>query len=83
LNYVAWKTGIITFTDEPLPKALKFLSEYYHTEINIKDSSIVAYNFTGKYEKKSLQEMLEILEFTLIVKIEKVNGKYWLKKSNQ
>jgi len=83
LNYLAWKTGIITFKNEPLPKALKFLSEYYHAEINIKDSSIVAYTVAGKYEKKSLQEMLEILEFTLMVKVEKENGKYWLKKSNQ
>jgi transmembrane sensor len=80
LNYLAWKTGIFQFKNEPLPEVVKFLSDYYQVEILIKDNSISGYLLTGTYEHLNVNEMLEILELTLGIKTEGDKGKYWLTK---
>lgn len=79
LNFLAWKTGIIQFRNEPLPKAVAFLSEYYGVKITLEDAQLKDFHLTGKYEKKSIGEMMEILEMTLQIKAEKMNGHYRLK----
>jgi ferric-dicitrate binding protein FerR (iron transport regulator) len=78
-NFMSWKTGIFLFNNELLPKAIELFSEYYHVEFKIQDENIKSLTLSGKFEKKSLDEMLEILEITLQIKVDKKNGQYWLR----
>jgi ferric-dicitrate binding protein FerR (iron transport regulator) len=79
LNFLAWKTGTIIFQNEPLPKAVEFLSEFYGVKITLEGDKLKDLTLTGKYEKKSLDQMMEILEMTLQIKVEGMNGNYRLK----
>jgi transmembrane sensor len=78
-NFMSWKTGVFIFNNEPLPHALDLLSEYYQVEFRIGDDKLQSFTINGKYEKKSLEELIEVLEMTLGVRLEKKNGQYWLK----
>jgi len=83
LNFMSWKTGIFIFKNEPLPNALELLSAYYQVDFKIEDSSLQSFSISGKYEKLSLQQLIEVLEITLGTKLEKKNGQYCLKPLNQ
>jgi transmembrane sensor len=78
-NFMSWKTGIFLFNNELLPRAIELLSEYYHVEFKIQDKNLNSLTLSGKFERKSLDEMLEILKITLQIKVDKKNGQYWLR----
>jgi len=79
LNLMAWKTGVFIFKDEALPKALQLLSEYYQVDFKFGDKKLESFTLSGKYEKLTLPELLEILEISLGLKYEKKEGYYLLK----
>jgi transmembrane sensor len=79
LNFLSWKTGIFIFNNEPLPKALEILSDYYHVQFKIQDSTMKAFTINGKYEKLSLKDLISILEMTLGFRVERSGETYILK----
>jgi ferric-dicitrate binding protein FerR (iron transport regulator) len=78
LNFLSWKTGIFTFNNEPLPNALKLLSDYYQIEFRIGDDKLKSYTISGKYQNLELKDLIEVLKMTLGIKLEKTGGQYIL-----
>lgn len=69
INFMSWKTGVFVFDNQNLSEALNALSGYYHVEFKLNDSALSNYTLSGNYEKLSLDELIEILEMTIHVKI--------------
>lgn len=71
-NFLAWKTGILRFDNEPLSSVTEILSKHYQTRITIKTSGQNC-KLTSTFNNKTLDEVLEVIELTMNVKIKKVN----------
>jgi ferric-dicitrate binding protein FerR (iron transport regulator) len=63
-NILSWKTNILIFKNASLSKVAEDLSRHYNRKIKLKEipDSI---RFNGRFEDASLNEVLELLEFTL------------------
>ena len=79
LNFMSWKTGIFEFSNVSLNDALNAFSGFYKCKFEIIDVQLKSYQFSGKYEKLKIEELIEVLEMTMNVKIEDSNGTYLIK----
>lgn len=59
-----WVNGRLMFKDLPLPEVLKKLSYFYNVRFEIEDSVINTYCFTGVFENKQLNQVLEYLKIS-------------------
>ena len=57
-----WISGKVIFKDTPLPEVLRKLSHFYDVEFEVKDKVIDTYFFTGTFENRHLQRVLEYLK---------------------
>ncbi len=64
LNFMAWKTGILTFNNSSLPEVCKALNNYYDTLIFVRQPELVNQSWTARFQNKELHEILSILEIT-------------------
>ncbi len=60
-NYLAWKTGILSFENTPLPEVFKMLETHYVVNIKVEKGSGSTCMVTSKFEKESLNEVLKEL----------------------
>lgn len=67
-NPVAWQTGYFVYDDTPLETVLKELSGYYGVKLAASSGDT---RLTGRFSTESLDEIIEIIESTLDIKIEK------------
>jgi ferric-dicitrate binding protein FerR (iron transport regulator) len=74
-NFNAWKTGIIYFNNTPLRDAAAILSKVYNTVVEIAPDSNSACPVTVVFENKTLDYVLETLQATLDLEIERKAGK--------
>jgi ferric-dicitrate binding protein FerR (iron transport regulator) len=58
LNYLSWRTGILTFDNTPIDQVAAELSDYYHLVIKT-DSGLLISNITAKFEKQPIEQVLE------------------------
>lgn len=65
LNFIAWKTGKLTFSKSPLTEVCEALTKYYKTVVKISDDTLQQINLTATYSHKTLEEVLEIMQLTL------------------
>ncbi|MDR1258484.1 MAG: DUF4974 domain-containing protein [Tannerellaceae bacterium] len=59
-----WIKGVVSFKDTPLPEVLRKLSHYYDVSFEIKDPVIRTYSFTGTFDNRRLEHILEYLEIS-------------------
>lgn len=78
LNYLAWKTGRLTFYDTPIAQVCEDLSKYYGVRINaeLNDETIL----TGTFEHEKLEDVLAIIKLSLGVEIREEDGAYSIEK---
>lgn len=69
VNYLAWKTGILTFNDTPLNEVCFELSKHYKKSIKTA-APILNKSLTGTFKNEKLQDILKTIELTLDVKTE-------------
>ncbi len=81
LNFMSWKTGVFEFNNSPLTEALIVFSGFYKCNFKVIDSQLNSYQISGKYEKLKLEELIEVLELTIQVKIEKSGQTYLIKEA--
>jgi transmembrane sensor len=74
-NFMAWKTGMITFKNTPLREVCQTLSEVYGKAIEVKSINKSEITFTSTFEKQKFEDVLKIMELSLHVKIDSMNGK--------
>ncbi len=74
-NLIAWKTGILVFEDTPLEKVCRQLSDHFSITINC-DQELVdqSRSLTARYDNMNLDAIVEIIELTLDIKIEKLDS---------
>ncbi|MDK2978170.1 MAG: transrane sensor [Bacteroidales bacterium] len=57
-NYMAWKTGILQFTNQPLSEVMDILSNYYDIPFTIKNDSLKGKHFTATFNNPTIDEVL-------------------------
>ena len=69
LNFLSWKTGILTFSNTPLDEVCNTLSKHFKisVESTIKDSDL---SLTGTFENEDLEEILSTMAITLDILID-------------
>ena len=76
LNAVGWKDNIYRFENEPLDEVLSKLERAYGVKFKISDQSVSAQRITVKFERNSLQTVVDVIKSLtgLNYKIIKVNN---------
>lgn len=67
-NITAWQSGYFVYDDTPLKLVLRELSHYYGIKLSAAENSK---SLTGRFPTDNLDEIIEIIESTLGIKIEK------------
>ena len=78
-NAVSWKTGQLIFENTQIREVKEVLERYFDVKINTSDEKILNCHFTGVYQKPELEQILEVLKFSLNVEIEKGQNEFTLK----
>lgn len=68
-NLLAWKTKILVFKQTPLTEVARVIESTYQTHVSV-DSSITDLQLTSTFEKRSLEEVMEIIAMSLQVQAE-------------
>jgi len=79
LNFISWKTGIFVFNNALLSEALNLFSGFYNCNFEIATSELKSYRINGKYQNLKIEELIEVLEMTINIEIEKSNNTYLIK----
>lgn len=74
-NLLGWKTGNLVFQNSPLKLVLKELEKLYEVEFAVEDRRILDCRFTGKFEKLSLGQTMEILAFSLRLSVDYIDNR--------
>lgn len=77
LNYQTWKTGVFHFKKTPIHEVVKELNTYYENQIVLtnKDADCL---LSTSFEKLELKEILEIIQLSCNLKLNKKNEAYEL-----
>lgn len=59
-----WTQGIIAFNDNHFEHVIEKLSRWYNVDFNIENAGVVK-QYTGRFDNKSLETILENMSFTL------------------
>lgn len=71
-NSMLWKEGLFAFDKQKMKSIIQKLELYYDVKIRIKDSSILDYEYTGKFRQwDGVMEVLRIIQKIHHFKIEK------------
>jgi ferric-dicitrate binding protein FerR (iron transport regulator) len=69
-NYLAWKTGKLIFHNQPIATVSDILALYYDTKIELEDASLAYCLFSGTFEQKPIDIILNQIQadlnFTII-----------------
>ncbi len=83
MNFLAWKTGVLTFENDSLTKVISDLEKYYKKEIVFKDIVPDDYSLNVSFVNLSLEEVMNIVagtfDFSFIIK----NDKFYLYRNNK
>lgn len=79
-NHLFWQTGVLEFDDVELSEVVKDLIKYYGNSIELENVS-EELRYSGRFENKNIQEILDIISLTVNLKVEFVNEKYVISTS--
>lgn len=79
-NYLAWKTGNITFNNTPMITVTEVLEKFYGQDIEIADDTIAYLSFTGTFTNLSLDSILAAIEDKTAIKATRLNDKVIISK---
>ena len=75
-NYNSWNTGILIFRETPMNKVINDLNKYYKVNFKIENESIKNCKLDTRIDNVKFDEVIQMLEFVLDVKIIKENNDY-------
>jgi ferric-dicitrate binding protein FerR (iron transport regulator) len=73
INFASWKTKEIIFEDTPMPEVIRIINEIYKSDLKLIGDQLVECPVTTTFDNQSLASILNVLESTLDLSIEK-NG---------
>jgi len=68
-NYLAWKTGKLIFNNQPLATVMDILDKYYDAKIELENDAIAYCLFSGSFEQKPIEVILNQIQSDLNLKI--------------
>ncbi len=74
-NYLAWKTGKLIFHNQPIATVSDILALYYDTKIELEDASLAYCLFSGTFEQKPIDIILNQIQSDLNFTIINTGGK--------
>lgn len=76
-NFLAWKTGVFSFEDQPIAEVVTSLNTYYKDEISLtsKDTDCI---LTANFNKTDLADIIEIIKLTCDLSINQKATSYEL-----
>lgn len=74
-NCLAWKTKILEFDEIVFSEVINELENLYNKKIEIKNDELKNYSFSGSFDNKTFEEVLNILQISLQVQIIEKNNK--------
>jgi ferric-dicitrate binding protein FerR (iron transport regulator) len=75
-NLLAWKTHQLIFEDTPLHEVIAALERYFAIEIELKSTGLVNCRFKGSFKEAKLEEVLEVMQFSMNISAQLKDGKY-------
>lgn len=79
LNYLAWKTKVLTFNNSTMIDVANTLEDVYGISVDIENQDFKNCRLTAKFNKKRAKDALEIIARTFNVEFELSKGKAILK----
>lgn len=70
-NANAWKTKQLNFNDETMRQVIPTLERYFEIDLALSDQQINQCSLNGEFKQPELDEILQIIAFTLNVEVEK------------
>ncbi len=74
INYMAFKTKELVFSNTALSEVVKTLNSVYHSNIKLKNNKIASYTLSGNYANLKLDSILKVIQEALPVRISKSSG---------
>lgn len=68
-NANAWKKQELIFEDAPLSEVIKDLERYFEVEIEVENTNILSCPLTGAYPNPKIDQLVQVLEFSLDLKV--------------
>lgn len=68
LNYLSWQTGTLSFKKATMGQIVQDLQRHYRVKVSCSDELRSKFGFNGTFKKRSLKEIIQVLEATLDVK---------------
>ena len=68
-NATSWKTGELNFNNTLIAEVLPTLERYFGKTIKVNNPKILNCHITGKYQKPTLNQLLNVLAFSLDIEI--------------
>ncbi|NQT78132.1 MAG: FecR domain-containing protein [Bacteroidetes bacterium] len=69
LNFMAWKTKRLEFTDTPFSEIIDVLRKVYHKDISVLNPEILDCRITATFEQQSLETVLKVLQSTIDIEV--------------
>ncbi len=79
-NYFSWFEHYFEFENMPLPQVVEQLETIFDTTIELADPDLNNKYFTAYMQSTSVDEVMAQLALSMELKLEKANGRYFLKK---
>ena len=73
-NFMAWKTGTLTFDKTPLKYAIQTIEEYYGVSIEVRSVDLKYCNYTSKFNHSGIDEVIGNIQHAFNVKAEKIKN---------
>lgn len=74
-NYNSWKTKQLIFEDAKMIDVINDLNEYFNLDIQLSSSPLAACKLTSSFNNPTIEEILEVLNFTLNITVQNNNNK--------
>ncbi len=74
-DILAWAQGILVIENKPLPQVFDMLGRWYGVEFQIKDGVNLTGTYSGRYQNKSLELVLQGISYTSHLKYSMNNNK--------
>ena len=78
LNNLHWKTGQLKFESSSVDQVLNDLRRAYQCDIEVGSKEILTCPFTGNFEDESIDEIIQVLAFSLNLKVNKTQNSFKL-----
>jgi ferric-dicitrate binding protein FerR (iron transport regulator) len=77
-NFLAWKTGVLTFRNAALKDILPVLEQHYQVSMSTKNRKLLKCRFTGQFENVQLKDILKVFAERLNVRYRRKGTVYVL-----